>query len=258
MAVVSTPAIVLHAFPYGESSKIVRLATPGYGVLSAIAKGARRSKSKFGARLQPLSDGIAQIYIKPSRELQTLAEFDLEHERTALSHNVVRYGSAMALAELVLRFSPAEPHPENFALLTMLLDRLASVDAPLLPMVSLGALWAVVGALGFAPALDHCVEDGRPIGSGAADFSVADGGFVCSRCAGSRETARLDAADRDMLESFVRQGNGIAESDERSLSPRHAAAHRRLLSRFIRLHVAEGGDLKALDFWQNLAWPGTS
>ena len=227
-------------------------------MLSAIAKGAQRKKSKFGARLQLLSEGIAQIYIKPGRELQTLAEFDLEHERTALSQNVVRYGSAMALAELVLRFSPAEPHPENFALLAMLLDRLATVDAPLLPMVSLGALWAVVGALGFAPALDHCAEDGRPIGSGAADFSVADGGFVCSRCAGSRETARLDAADRDILESFVRQGNGVADSGERSLSPRHAAAHRRLLSRFIRLHVAEGRDLKALDFWQKLAWPGTS
>ncbi len=44
MAVVSTPAIVLHAFRYGESSKIVRLVTPGHGVLSAIAKGAQRNK----------------------------------------------------------------------------------------------------------------------------------------------------------------------------------------------------------------------
>ncbi len=87
MAVVSTPAIVLHAFPYGESSKIVRLATPGHGVLSAIAKGAQRNKSKFGARLQPLSDGIAQLYIKPNRELQTLAEFDVEHDETLRGRN---------------------------------------------------------------------------------------------------------------------------------------------------------------------------
>ena len=47
MAVISTSAIVLHTFPYGESSKIVRLATLDHGVLSAIAKGAQREKSRF-------------------------------------------------------------------------------------------------------------------------------------------------------------------------------------------------------------------
>jgi DNA repair protein RecO (recombination protein O) len=258
MAVVSTPAIVLHAFPYGESSKIVRLATPGHGVLSAIAKGAQRTKSKFGARLQPMSDGIAQLYIKPSRELQTLAEFDVERERLALSHDLARYASASAVAELVMRFSPAEPHPEIYALLASQLDRLADADAARLPSVSLEALWRVVGALGFTPALDHCAVDGNPIPAGAADFSVVDGGLVCAPCAGSRETARLGTEDRMALESFVREDGHDSGLETVSLSPRHSAAHRRLLSRFVRLHVSEGRELKALDFWESLPWRDTS
>ncbi len=268
MSVISTPAIVLHAFPYGESSKIVRLATPDHGVLSAIAKGAQRAKSKFGARLQPMSGGVAQLYIRPNRDLQTLAEFDIEHDRLALAHDVARYASAAALGELVLRFAPEEPHPEIFALLAALLDLLLVVDVEHIPAASLGALWSIVGVLGFAPALDGCAVDGCLIEPGAVDFSVADGGFVCARCGASRETSRLGADDREMLEGFVRseyEWGGVLEGGGRRprpgtppLDPRHAAAHRRLLSHFIRLHVAEGRDLKALDFWGSLPWRDTS
>ncbi len=262
MAVVSTPAIVLHAFPYRESSKIVRLATPDHGVLSAIAKGAQRAKSKFGARLQPMSGGVAQLYIRPNRDLQTLAEFDIEHERRALTHDVARYASAAALCELVLRFAPEQPHPEIFALLSALLDRLSVVGVEYLPAASLGALWSIVGVLGFAPALDGCAVDGRVIEPGAADFSVADGGFVCAGCGASRETSRIGADDRGILEGFVREGAGAgyesAGPSEQPLDPRHATAHRRLLSRFIRLHVAEDRDLKALNFWESLPWRDTS
>ncbi len=257
MAVISTPAVVLHAFPYGETSKIVRLATQDHGVLSAIAKGARRSKSRFGARLQPLSDGIAQLYFKPNRDLHTLAEFDLEHQRAALSHDVTRYASAFALAELVLRFSPQEPHPEIFELLVGLLDRLTQVDTARLPEVSLAAMWAVVGALGFAPSLDGCAVDGRAIEPGGAAFSVAEGGFVCSLCARGRETSNLGSDDRRVLEFLVAGAADPEDAQDWPLASRHAAAHRRLLGRFIRLHVAEGRNLNALDFWESLPWRDT-
>jgi DNA repair protein RecO (recombination protein O) len=259
MAPISTPAIVLHTFPYGESSKIVRLATREHGVLSAIAKGALRPKSRFGARIQLLSEGVAQLYIKQTRELQTLAEFDVENQRAELSHDVARYASASAVSELVLRFSPEEPHPEIYQLLSALLDVLAGIEAPRLPEVSLGALWSIVAALGFAPALDGCAVDGRAIEAGDADFSVADGGFVCAMCGRGRETARLSADDRSALEFLVRGGVGkLLEGGTWSLPPKHAAAHRRLLSRFVRLHVAEGRELQALEFWEGVPWPATS
>src|SRR3989441_9563236 len=59
------------------SSKVVRLATRDLGVHSAIAKGALRPKSRFGAGLELLSEGMAQLYFRETRELHTLGAFDL-------------------------------------------------------------------------------------------------------------------------------------------------------------------------------------
>ena len=124
MPPVSTPAVVLHSFKYSESSKIVRLATRELGVQSAIAKGALRPKSKFGATLQALSEGVAQLYVKPNRELHTLAEYDVTKQHVGLARDVRRYAAASALAELVMRTAPAErsisisPRPRNLRRLT--------------------------------------------------------------------------------------------------------------------------------------------
>jgi DNA repair protein RecO (recombination protein O) len=250
---VTTPAIVLHAFPYGESSKIVRLVTPEHGVLSAIAKGVRRPKSRFGARLQLLSEGVAQVYVKQNRDLHTLAEFDVTAQRPELSQDVARYAAASALAELVMRCVASESNPHIFALIEEALVRLVEVDPVHFPAASLAAVWRIVCALGFAPAIHECAVDGRMVEPGGAAFSVIDGGFVCAACARTRETSKLGVDDRAILESFV----SGAEPDA-PVPPRHAKAHRRLLARFIRQHVAENRDLRALDFWEAVPWPGTS
>ncbi|MBI3981419.1 MAG: DNA repair protein RecO, partial [Gemmatimonadetes bacterium] len=198
----SSPAVILHAFKYGETSKIVRLATPGHGVVSAIAKGAMRPKSPFGARLQVLTCGTAQLYLKHNRELQTLAGFEVATEWTALGHDVSRFAAAAVLAELVLRCSPAEPMPAVYDVLSTGLDRVASVENERLRPAALAAVWGLVATLGFAPALGACAQDGQPLGPGPSAFSVAQGGLVCQRCArGTRK--RLPAEDRTALERFV-------------------------------------------------------
>ena len=258
MAVTSTSAIVLHTFPYGESSKIVRLATLDHGVLSAIAKGAQRAKSRFGARLQLMSEGTAQLYLKQNRELQTLAAFDIEHQRMGLTRDITRYASASALAELILRFSPQEPQPHMYGLLKNQLDALTDVERSLVAQISLGAMWLVVSALGFTPSLDACAVDGNAIDrSGGVHFSVMEGGYLCGACAAGRETSRLESADRGWLQAFVGGVEGADQPGEGPLPPRHAAAHRRLVSQFIRVHVAEGRELKALHFWETLRWNAT-
>src|SRR5262244_2856402 len=67
MALVTTAAVVLRTYRYSETSKIVRLATRDLGVQSAIAKGALRPKSRFGAGLELLSEGSAQLYHRQPR-----------------------------------------------------------------------------------------------------------------------------------------------------------------------------------------------
>jgi len=258
MAPIATPAIILHSFKYSESSKIVRMLTSELGVVSAVAKGAARPKSKFGARLQILSEGTAHIYVKPNRDLHTLAEFETEKIRHDLASDVRRYVSASALAELVLRFAPTERNEEIYVRLVAYLDSLATVPAEHLETTSLSALWGIVCALGFEPAMDGCARDGRQIPDGSAAFSIADGGLLCSACARGTHvkgaTTRLSSEDRAAL-GYLIEGR----CDEVSpLPPRHAAAHRRLLSRFVTRHVSEDRELKALAFWETLEWDGPS
>jgi len=244
MAPVSTTAIVLQTFKYGDTSKIVRLATREFGVQSAIAKGASRPKSRFEDRLQFLSQDVAHLYIKQTRDLQTLAGFDLSAQRADLAGDVGRYAGAAALAELVLRLSPVERHPEVFDLLEQSLDRLATTVPAETGVVALAAIWQMVATLGFAPSLEDCARDGRPLPAGAARFSVADGGFLCASCAAGSEVSKLTAPDRASLE---RLALGHPDVD---LSAKQLAAHRRLLARFVRRHASEERALKAMDFWE--------
>lgn len=253
MGLVSTPAIVLHSIKYGETSKIVKLATRDYGIQSAIAKGAARPKSRFGAQLETLSEGTAHLYFKPSRELQTLAGFEVVQLRPGLAGEVRRYAAAEVLVELVLRSAPVEPQAPLFDFLSRQLDRLAEAAPSELDHTALRAVWGLVAILGFAPQLDYCARDGKPLGTEIARFSISDGGLVCPACARGRKTALLRREDREALRRLVAGG----EDHPLELSPRYAAAHRRLLARFVRHHLAEGREFKALDFWERLPWRGT-
>jgi DNA repair protein RecO (recombination protein O) len=249
MALISTPAIILSAFRYGETSKIVRLATRDHGVQSAIAKGALRPRSRFGAALQVLSAGQAQLYLSDRRELHTLAAFDLETIPVHLAEHVGRYATATALAEVVLRVAPAEPHPEAFDVLEQALLALSGAPLEQLPALSLRVFWQLVAALGFAPALERCVRDGRPLGAGALAFSAPEGGALCVYCSRSTEATELPVAARTALEQLNDPTSALPVLD-----PRNFAAHRRLLARYVRYHLAEGASLPALEFWLQRGW----
>src|SRR2546422_6968653 len=106
MALVTTPAVVLQTYRYSETSKVVRLATRELGVQSAIAKGALRPKSRFGAGLELLSEGSAQLYFREARELHTLGAFDLANLRRDLAADVGRFAGATVLAEVMLKMAP--------------------------------------------------------------------------------------------------------------------------------------------------------
>ncbi|HEX6134823.1 MAG TPA: DNA repair protein RecO, partial [Longimicrobiales bacterium] len=113
MSATVTDAIVLQCFPYGETSRIVRLLTRSAGVHSAIAKGALRPRSRY-ALLEPFAEGSATLYIRSTRDLQTLGAFDLTQSRQGLGRDLLRFGGASLLAELVLRTASEDPHPSLF------------------------------------------------------------------------------------------------------------------------------------------------
>ncbi|MGH7508623.1 MAG: DNA repair protein RecO [Gemmatimonadales bacterium] len=252
MPQVSTPAIVLSTLRYSETSKIVRLATRHHGVQSAIAKGALRPRSRFGAALQLLSEGEAQLLLKENRELHLLAAFDLKRLHVGLVVDLERYAVACALAEVMLRVAPPDPHPESFDLLQRALAELEV--APALAVEALGyrLLWQLVSVLGFAPSLQACVIDGAPLAvAGPLPFSTRDGGALCPSCAGHSGATQLPEQARLDLGALLDPKAELPELD-----PKHGAAHRRLLARYIRYHLAEGVELPAIEFWTQRPWVG--
>jgi DNA repair protein RecO (recombination protein O) len=250
MPLVSTPAIVLSTLRYSETSKIVRLATREHGVQSAIAKGALRPKSRFGAALQLLSEGQAQFLIKEHRELHLLTAFDLRRLHVGLAADLECYAVACALAEVMLRFAPPDPHPESFDLLQNALEGLETAPAGDAEALGFRVLWQLVSVLGFAPSLDACVVDGTPLPpDGPLAFSTRDGGALCQACASQQGATQLPEQDREDLVALLDPASALP-----TLDARHGAAHRRLLARYIRYHLAEGAELPALEFWMQRPW----
>jgi DNA repair protein RecO (recombination protein O) len=249
MSLLSTQAIILATFRYGESSKIIRLATASAGVQSAIAKGALRPRSRFGAALQVLSDGQAQLIVHGNRELQLLTAFDLHRVRVGLAREMDRYAAASALAEIMLRFGSGEGHLESFQVLREGLDMLELEDTQKIEALSLRAMWALVGSLGFEPTLAVCVHCGEDLVAGELAFDPAAGGALCPVCSRQALPARLSPDDRADLLALIQPGNDLPH-----LSAKQGAAHRRLLARYIQHHLGEGTALPALDFWLRRPW----
>ncbi len=250
MPPISTPAIVLATIRYGETSKIARLATRDLGVQSAIAKGALRPRSRFGAALHVLSEGIATLLPARSSDLHTLVQFDSTQIRTGLAARMDRFAAASLLSELMLRFAPASAHAASYDLFRDALAVLEAAPAVAVDVLALRALWRLVAVLGFAPALDACARDSAPLDPGtSACFSFQDGGLLCPRCASTTVGAELRPPDRSDLAALL-----DPDAELPLLDDRHQAAHRRLLERYVRHHLAEGAELPALAFWVGREW----
>jgi DNA repair protein RecO (recombination protein O) len=250
MPLVATEAIVLHAFNYSESSRIVRLATREAGLVAVMARGARRPKSALGT-LDLFMHGVAQISLKPQRDLHNLTAFDLSKSRTSLGKSLPRFTAASMLAELVLRFGHEESARDLFDPLAAGLDILECDVESDATDVALRAAWQLVAALGFSPAVDDCANCHAPIDvEKAAVFDMRAGGALCGNCAAvaaGRRTLPSDA--RDALRTWLAgEPAGLEDQPTRK-------AHRRLLREFLAEHLHDGGKraLTAFAAWDNLA-----
>lgn len=240
MPLVTVDAVVLQAFAYGETSKILRLLTRTHGVQSVIAKGALRPKSRFGGVLEPFTEGSASFYYRQSRELQTLSGFDLQNAQQSLGRDLLRFGGASLIAELVIRTASEEPQPGFFEAVREALHRIRDADAAAVEAELLAQVWRIVGLLGFEPALDTCIVCDRVlVADEDVSFDYAAGGARCTTCARAVAGHRVPAHARAALQSLVRGDPAPIERTE---------GHWKLLTRYLDHHVLEGGTLRSLDF----------
>ncbi|HSJ10813.1 MAG TPA: DNA repair protein RecO [Longimicrobiales bacterium] len=239
MALTATDAIVLQVFPYGDTSRIVRLLTRDAGVQSAIAKGALRPRSRY-AMLEPFAQGNASLYIRTTRDLQTLGAFELTRARQGLGRDLLRFGGASLVAELVLRTASEDPNPGIFDVVAAGLDRLLASDDSSLEVSVLAVVWHIIAELGFTPQLDTCTACGKDIADAAeASFDYAAGGLRCDGCAAGQPGRRIPARARTALALFARgETTHVAVTE----------GHWRLLSRYLEHHLLDGSPLRSLQF----------
>src|SRR2546423_13582521 len=184
MPLIVSEAIVLHAFDYLESSRIVRLVTRDAGMRSGLARGARKSHRRFGSGLDLFAQGTACLHTRPGRELDTLSAFEDVRSRTPIGANLERFSGAETIAEIALHFGREGADADLFDAIAWTLDALAT-DAERDPReLTLAGAWHIVATLGFTPALDECAECDTPLAEDAtALFSHSAGGVLCGKCA---------------------------------------------------------------------------
>jgi DNA repair protein RecO (recombination protein O) len=175
---------VLRSIRLGEADRVLHVYTLDRGRVGAVAKGVRRTKSRFGARLEPLSHVELMLH-QGSGELQTVTGVDLIRSHSTAREDSYRLGVGLVGLEAMLRlFVEQEANPRAFEALTKFLDVLddwpvregrPAVD-PLALSFQLKLLWLS----GYLPHLTSCAECGAT--DALAGYSPRAGGAVCVRC----------------------------------------------------------------------------
>lgn len=174
-------AVVLRCQKLGESDRIVTMFTRRHGRVRAVAKGVRRTTSKFGARLEPF--GHIDVQIAEGRTaLATVAQVEgIDLFGKVFVDDYPRYTSASAIVETAERLTANEHEPApRLYLLTLGALRVLASGAHTASLVLDSYLLRAMGTAGWAPALAACAVCGTR-GAFRA-FSVPAGGVVCPDC----------------------------------------------------------------------------
>lgn len=177
---ISTEAVILRSMRYGEADRILHAITPEHGRVGAIARGARRPRSKLGGRLEPLS--VVQLELQVGRsDLHTVVGADAlaVHHRILTDHEALTH--AQRACGVVDRTSvPDEPAHAVHGLLRTMLAVLDAHPAAASEALQLAFRLKLLYAHGVPPALGACVRCGRT--DGLVAFDAAYGGVVCGSC----------------------------------------------------------------------------
>lgn len=218
-------AVVLRTVKLGEADRIVTLLSRRHGKIRAVARGVRRTSSKFGARLEPFSH--VDLQFVEGRSLDVVVQAETLHAYgEPLMEDYPRFTAGQVMLEVADRLVVEEREPalQQYLLLVGALRVLneGTSDGPRpTTMVLDSYLLRSLAISGYAPALDECARCGAP-GPHVA-FSPTSGGAVCALCrpggAAQVDPATLSylgallmgdwAATADVAERLLREGNGV-------------------------------------------------
>ncbi len=225
--------VVLRTIKLGEADRIVTIFTEGHGKVRAVAKGVRKTTSRFGARLEPMTHVAVQCY--EGRNLDTITQAETIEANRALREHYGCLTHAVTMLEAVDHLTlEHEPNPALYRMLTGALRTLAARPTPVL---SAAFLWKVLSLEGFHPVLDECARCGGS--DRLVAFDLNDGGTLCAVCsAGGGLRIEPDTLDtlRKLFDGGLNEvlatspGSATAEMEHLAIAAMEHQLERRLRS----------------------------
>lgn len=225
MALYRDHGIVLRTHKLGEADRIITFMTERHGKVRAVAKGVRKTKSKFGARLEPTSHVALQLY--EGRELDIVTQAESVDHFKAIREDLDRISHAVTMLEATDQLSlEREPNPDLYR---MLLGALRAVDTRNSALVVAGFHWKVLALEGFRPQVESCVVCEEP--EGLVSFDPTEGGLLCAE---HRRGTRVSPEAVELLQQIL--GGRLAQALDAPASPAtHEVDH--LATRVMEHHL---------------------
>ena len=233
MSLYRDEAIVLRTHKLGEADRIVTLLTRENGKVRAVAKGVRRTSSRFGSRLEPFMVVDAQLYTGRNLDVVTQVETREAHAG-AVCADYALYTAGTAMLETADRLVEAEREPavQQYLLLAGALRSLAERAHD--PGLVLDAyLLRALAVAGWAPSFTDCARCGAP--GPHRSFSAASGGAVCAACRPSGAAAPAPETFA-LLAALLSGGWAVADAS----AERHRREGSGLVAVFLQFHLERG------------------
>jgi DNA repair protein RecO (recombination protein O) len=168
--------VVLRTYKLAESDRIVVILTEGHGKVRAVAKGVRKTHSKFGARLEPMSH--VRLMFHEGRELDIVNQAESVDSLAPMVADLDHMTRGLAVLEAVDQMSlDREPNPQLYRMLVGVLRTIATNPSPL---VVPAFFWKLLTLEGVRPELDVCVRCGEA--EPLVSFDMDHGGVLCRTC----------------------------------------------------------------------------
>ena len=179
MSLYRDQGVVLRTIRLGEADRIITFVTATRGKVRAVAKGVRKTKSRFGGRLEPVSHVSLLLY--EGRELDIVTQAESVESFRAIREDLDRLGRATTLLEAVDQV--AQEREQNARLYQMLVGALRSLNGADSTLLVPAFFWKLLSLEGFHPLLEACASCGSDESVGPlVAFDLAEGGVLCRSC----------------------------------------------------------------------------
>ncbi len=210
MATIKEEAIVLRAYDLGEADRILVLLTSDSGLIRAVAKGVKRTKSKFGGRLEPFNR--IKVVLHRGRNLHTVTQAEVLDPHGKIREDFRRYLFGEVILEAVEKgVEEGQVIPRLYPAVGITL-KVLETGPPL--SLACAFLLKFCALIGYRPQLDQCLQCGERVRGGRAALDLSEGGLWCGRCLQGRK----DSAQFLMLpEGVAARANALLRQEMRQI-----------------------------------------